>query len=375
MHRLLATAAVGMVVVGGLATRPLPPLPLPLAQQPAAAVATANQVVLYDMAELVSAKEPAAPEPVVVPRATARQADIPVAHVWQSLNNCGPASVTMILSSMGIRVSQEEARIPLRGTNVLRGMGPGGVDPWVNSRFGLHAFARNNGTAALMKALVSNGFAPMVTQWLYDPPSRVSHWRVVRGYDDDAGVFYAADPMRGAAVPLGYQWFDDNWRPFQYRYLVIYRPEDAALLRTILGSDWNDVPSRFNYLARAKDEALRINNSEAWLSYGEAAYQVGRIEESVAAFERGMLLGSANGVFNVRSSYPAALRLLGREDDARAATARLASTSRVPTTTPDPAELRAVQAAGGFPAILFRLPDPNQPPVPARFAADPVVAR
>ena len=52
-------------------------------------------------------------------------------HVWQSLNNCGPAAVVMALSAMGIDVPQETARLALRGTDVRRGMGPQGVGPWV----------------------------------------------------------------------------------------------------------------------------------------------------------------------------------------------------------------------------------------------------
>ena len=300
------------------------------------------------------AATPPATERSVSVRPAARRAEIDMSHVWQSLNNCGPASVAMLLSSLGIRVSQEEARIPLRGTNVLRGMGPAPVDPWVSERFGLHAFARNNGTNALLKTLITNGFAPMVTQWL-DDRSRISHWRAVRGYDDDRGVFYASDPMRGAAVPLSYDWFAGNWMPFQYRYLVIYRPEDEALLRAIVGDDdWFDVPSRFAYLARARSEASSIGTYEAWLSYGEAAYQAGRFEEAVTAFEAGLAKGPATGVFSVRRSYPAALRLLGREQEARAAAGRLASTTPVTLTTPDPDEVRQVQSLIDRSVSLFQ---------------------
>ena len=297
---------------------------------------------------------PPAAERFLSVRPAARRADIDMSHVWQSLNNCGPASVTMLLSSLGVRASQEDARIALRGTNVLRGMGTANVDPWVSAEFGLHAFSRNNGTSALLKTLITNGFAPMVTQWL-DDRSRTAHWRAVRGYDDDQGVFYASDPMRGAAVPLSYDWFADNWMPFQYRYLVIYRPEDEELLRAIVGEVWFDVPSRFAYLARAKSEAESLDTYEAWLSYGEAAYQAGHFEESVGAFETGIAKGSANGIFNVRTSYPAALRLLGREQEARAVAGRLASTPSSPLATSAPDDIRQIQAlVGDRPVTLSR---------------------
>lgn len=282
-----------------------------------------------------------APEPVVVPKPTLTTADLyPALHIWQSLNNCGPAAVVMALSTFGIGASQETARLALRGENVLRGMGPAPVDPWVQKEFGLRSMSRNNGTNELMKKLISNGFAPMVTQWLEDPwLSRVAHWRAVLGHDDARGVFYVNDSMRGAKVPLSYSWFDENWMPFSYRYMVIYKPGDEKLLRAIVGEDWGDFRVRQRLYERARGEALSRNTSAAWLAYGEAAYQNGMFEEAVAAMEKGMLQGSAQGVFTLRSSYPRALRALGRNAEADAAQARLSSLSPVPATVapaPDP---------------------------------------
>jgi len=153
----------------------------------------------------VEAAAPAAPAPEVkAAPATAVFDDMK--HVWQSLNNCGPASVVMALSTFGIDVSQESARVPLRGANVLSGMGPQRVDGWVSANFGLRSVWRNNGTNELIRRLVANGFAPMVTQWMQDPKvSRIAHWRVVRGYDDAASTFYVNDPMLGNMVSLSYQ--------------------------------------------------------------------------------------------------------------------------------------------------------------------------
>ncbi|HEV2250112.1 MAG TPA: C39 family peptidase [Candidatus Limnocylindria bacterium] len=253
-------------------------------------------------------------------------------HLWQSLNNCGPAAVVMALSTFGIDADQEEARIALRGPDVRRGMGPGGVGPWVASRYGLRSVSRLNGTIELMKHFVASGFAPMVTQWLHDPTiSRIAHWRTVRGYDDDLAVFYVNDPMLGANVPLPYAWFDASWQPFSYRWMVIYRPDDAANVRQIVGPDWSEIGMRDRFYARAKTDAYARETSAAWLTYGEAAYQDGWFAEAVAAFERGMQLGSATGVFTVRSSYPRALRALGRETEANAAAASLADLTTTPS--------------------------------------------
>ena len=257
----------------------------------------------------------------------------PMKHVWQSLNNCGPAAVVMALSTLGVDVDQETARIPLRGADVRRGMGPSGVDPWVAAQFGLRSMSRMNGTNDLMKRLIANGFAPMVTQWMQDPSiSRIAHWRTVRGYDDAKGVFYVNDPMLGAGVPLGYDWFGANWQPFSYRYMVIYAPQDEGKLKAIIGPDWTESLMRDRFYARAKAEAKAQDTSAAWLTYGEAAYQDGWFEEAVAAFDRGMATGPVNGVFTIRNSYPLALRALARQQEADTAAAYLAAITASPAT-------------------------------------------
>jgi hypothetical protein len=260
------------------------------------------------------------------------KADVgPMRHLWQSLNNCGPASVVMALSTFGIDADQEEARLALRGPDVRRGMGPGGVNPWVTSLYDLRSVSRSNGTIELMKHFVANGFAPMVTQWMQDPTiSRIAHWRTVRGYDDDLAVFYVNDPMLGANVPLSYEWFNANWQPFSYRWMVIYKPRDADRVQQIVGADWSELGMRDRFYARAKADAYAQETSAAWLTYGEAAYQDGWFAEAVAAFERGMQLGSATGVFTVRNSYPQALRALGRQTDANNAAAALANLTTTP---------------------------------------------
>jgi hypothetical protein len=261
-------------------------------------------------------------------------------HVWQSLNNCGPAAVVMALSAMGVDVNQETARLALRGTNVNRGMGPQGVGPWVQENFELRSTWRNNGTNALIKRLIANGFVPMVTQWMQDPSiSRVAHWRTIRGYDDARGVFYVNDSMLGNMVPLTYDWFGRNWQSFAYRYMVIYRPEEEPLLKAVIGADWSDSYVRQAMYERAKTEAAAQNTNFAWLAYGEAAYANGIFDEAVAAFERGFNTGSASGVFGVRNSYPQALRALNRKQEADVVAAKINGVSAVPSTVaaaPDP---------------------------------------
>src|SRR5205823_6246712 len=307
---VLLTLGTGLLLaLSGAAFATVPSFSSPAKNVAAPVVDDGPQITLTTPAvEPVAAVVPA-PEPKAAPAAATFDE---MKHVWQSLNNCGPASVVMALSTFGVDVSQESARVPLRGTNILSGMGPQKVDGWVNANFGLRSVWRNNGTNDLVRRLVANGFAPMVTQWMQDPSiSRIAHWRVVRGYDDAVSTFYVNDPMLGNMVPLSYQWFQNNW---------------------------NDAHMRKNFYERTKADAYAQETSAAWLAYGEAAYGYGLFSEAVSAFERGMALGSVQGVFTLRSSYPQALRALGRQTDADAMQKRLSTSSSSSTVSspPDP---------------------------------------
>ena len=114
-------------------------------------------------------------------------------------------------------------------------------------------------------------------------------------------------------------------------------------MKAILGAEWSERNVRERLFLRARTEALERNDSASWLAYGEAAYGFGLFREAVAAFEKGLELGSAQGVFTLRSSYAAALRALGRVQDADVVQ-RQFSTSPQPAAVPA-AEILAAEHA------------------------------
>src|SRR5256886_11309884 len=101
--------------------------------------------------------------------------------------------------------------------------------------------------------------------------------------------------MLGNMVALSYQWFQDNWQSFSYRYMVIYDPKDEALLKAIIGDDWNDTHMRKNFYERTKADAYSQETSASWLAYGEAAYGYGLFGEAGSALHRRTALSSGRG--------------------------------------------------------------------------------
>lgn len=248
-------------------------------------------------------------------------------HSVQTLNNCGPASVVSVLSYYGFDVSQEAARQVLRPYAESRGMGWQVIAPYV-AKFGLETKPRINGNDDLIKALVANDIPVIVLQNVSES-YRVGHFRVVQGYDDRAGVFYANDSLLGPNVAIPYASFDARWEQLGYswnRYIPIYRPEQAPLVAAILGNDWTDVGMYSRALPDVRAAAAeQPDDRQAWSRLVEALTGAERYQEALDALDRtpvgrgGPGFGSPGGSSSTSTTRIKLLNKVGRYQEALSA--------------------------------------------------------
>ena len=159
-------------------------------------------------------------------------------HIWQTYNNCGPASIAEVLSYWGVYRTQYQAQLVLRADNNPRGMWPYGVPGYARS-VGMRALVGVAGTPRLVKALVSNGF-PVIVNQLYSTTDSTRHYRPIQAYDDRQGVFVSDDPFGGAGYAISYADFNKIWAVANNRFIVLYPPSKAPLLNATLASAaWN----------------------------------------------------------------------------------------------------------------------------------------
>ncbi|MFN8475473.1 MAG: C39 family peptidase [Anaerolineae bacterium] len=179
---------------------------------------------------------------VVTPDTPASVLLDPVGRVWQTLNNCGPASVSMILAYYGHRVSQADAQTALRPDPQQWGMLAGAVPPYV-AQFDLEARILDRGTIDNVKALLDKGVPVIVAQWLSEA-NPLPHYRVVVGYDDARGVLIVNDPDLGFGRSMTYADFNDLWDVYNNLYMPIYPQSDAPQLESVLGTQWDETVSQ-----------------------------------------------------------------------------------------------------------------------------------
>jgi tetratricopeptide (TPR) repeat protein len=208
-------------------------------------------------------------------------------HEYQKLNNCGPVSLAAAASFFGAEITQFDAADVVKGGPEDKNVSPQEMVSYLHS-LGLGAVYRVNGDEELMKRLLANDLPVIVHQWLARPQDGVlvGHYRVLRGYDTNRGLFIANDPYTGPQFSISYAQFDEWWRPFNRGYIPVYRLEQEALVAGILGDDWPEEANHRHALAQAQEETQILGDGYAFFNLGDEYLDLGDPAAAVAAYDK-----------------------------------------------------------------------------------------
>ncbi len=128
--------------------------------------------------------------------------------------------------------------------------------------------------STLLKKLLAAGFPVLIEKGL-DPhdDAWLGHYQIVSGYDDANSRFLVYDSYEGPAEAWGvpYEVIAQFWRHFNFAYVVVFPPERAAEVHSILGTQ-SDPQQNFQYAAElALAEASSLTGREqffAWFNRG-----------------------------------------------------------------------------------------------------------
>lgn len=240
------------------------------------------------------------PAPVVSPEASpsivlaqpGEKVLLPSTRVaYQTFNNCGPATLSMILSYYDIYKSQKELGDEMRpyqhpqGDNDDKTIFPHEFVAWVE-KFGLRAIYHPNGSLELLKLFLANEIPVVVKTWLR-PNEDIGHFRIIRGFDEKDKVLIDDDSYFGPNRRLSYFDFMSMWQPFNYGYIPVYKPEKEEIVKAILGQEQDPEVAYWKAVNRAQKESqLDPDNIYPIFNLATSYYHVGEYEKSVAEFEK-----------------------------------------------------------------------------------------
>jgi len=99
------------------------------------------------------------------------------------------------------------------------------------------------------------------------------------------------DPYTGPEARFSYALFDERWRSFNRCYIPVYLPEQEAVVRAILGADWEDEAMYQRALASARWEVEEVGDNYAWFNLGDDYLAVGKYGEAADAYGRALEMG------------------------------------------------------------------------------------
>ena len=204
-------------------------------------------------------------------------------------NYCGPANLTMALKYWGWEGDRDVVgRYVKPGINNVDGKEDKNVMPYeledfAETQAGLQAVVRVGGNAEILKRLLAAGFPVIVEKGYYERDYTgklgwLGHYQFVTGYDDPGGYFIVQDTYletgengTGANMQWDYTDFVNNWRSFNYLFIVVYPEAMRTQVIEALGQ-WNDEEWANQHaleIAQAETETLTGNDQFfAWFNVG-----------------------------------------------------------------------------------------------------------
>ncbi len=151
----------------------------------------------------------------------------PMNHQWQTLNNCGPASIAILLGYYGHQVTQHEVKEQLSN-------GFADVEHYV-AQYQLtvrtYRTSRLSSPYKPVRRLLANDI-PVIALQRLSTERNIGHFRVIRGYDDASGEFISDDPLIGEYMRIPY----DTFARFSYsgNITAIYPADKDSLVQSLV---------------------------------------------------------------------------------------------------------------------------------------------
>lgn len=212
-------------------------------------------------------------------------------QVFQSFNNCGPASMSMALSHYGVSTTQATIGEVLRpyqhpkGDNDDKSVTLAELAAYAES-LGYVSYHRPAGSIEVLQRLVAAGY-PVITRTWLELDEDIGHYRVIKGYDQTTDELIQDDSLQGANLAYSYADFLQLWKAFNYEFLVFVPENEAAEVARLLG-ELSDEQQAWELALAQTEEQVEQNPDDmyAWFNQSVANYNLGDYPAAVATYEQ-----------------------------------------------------------------------------------------
>ena len=235
-------------------------------------------------------------QPTATPEPTATRFPVPATFEldgmgleYQSMNNCGPANLSMYVTYWGWPSTQDVTKAGLRTHEDDRNVMLSEMRDYVFEKTNLSALIRYGGTIDIVKRLVSGGFPILLERGHTDPKNGwMGHYSIVTAYDDANQTVRIPDTLLGV-MNLSYSDLMLDWAHFDGIYLVVYPPEREAEVLALLGPDADPAKNLQNTLDQVTARIPQVSGRElffTWYSRGSVLVEMQNYIEAARAYDQ-----------------------------------------------------------------------------------------
>lgn len=203
---------------------------------------------------------------------------------YQTMNNCGPANLSMNLTYWGWTTNQHITEEALKTHKDDRNVMLQEMLDFTQTDTNLKGQVRYGGDIEVVKRLLSGGFPVLLERGHTDEEDGwMGHYSIITAYDDNTQTVQIPDTLLGM-MNLTYTELEHDWWHFDGIYLVVYPSEREQEVLSLLGEDADPSKNLQNTLAKVEARIQQVSGQDLFF----ALYSKGSI-----LVEMGDYLGAA----------------------------------------------------------------------------------
>jgi len=288
----------------------------PVGKLPTPIVSSQN-IVMTDLPTLTSEPRTATPSPLLtptptmIPTPTAVPTPLPSSAYLnpppydpirdkEDFNNCGPATLALALRYYSWIGDQYDIAKVIKPNRDDSNVNVEELIYYVRTQAGwLNAEYRVGGNLDTLRKYLSNGIPVIIEEtvmtdriYLINDDRWAGHYLLLTGYDDAARQVTTQDVLLGPNKVISYDTLEEHWQSFNHVYILVFRPEQADLVQTLMGVDADVIANRQNALAAAERETqMNPQNAFAWFDVGSNLVALDRYNEAAQAYDKARSIG------------------------------------------------------------------------------------
>lgn len=212
---------------------------------------------------------------------------------YQTMNNCGPANLSMNVTYWGWTTNQHITEEALKTHKDDRNVMLQEMLDFVQANTNLKGQLRYGGDIEVIKRLLSGGFPVLLERGHTDEDDGwMGHYSIITAYDDATQTVQIPDTLLGM-MSMSYAELERDWWHFDGIYLVVYPAEREQEVFALLGTDADPAQNLQNTLAKLEARIQQVSGQDLFFavySKGSVLVEMGDYLGAAQAYDQAFTL-------------------------------------------------------------------------------------